>query len=69
MSEECSEERKWLVRHLSNLRYSLHEIKQAEADSQESGPTVKTVVGHHFTVQQRNSKVATHCDHCTGIIW
>lgn len=74
LTDECSEERKWLVRHLVDLRFSLKELKDAEEDPNENGPSVKTVVGHHFVVHQRSGRLQTaatciYCDHCTGIIW
>ncbi|CAD7003119.1 differentially expressed in FDCP 8 homolog [Ceratitis capitata] len=70
LSDECSEERHWLVRHLVNLRYSLKELQSAESDPLETAPHVKTIVGHHFNVQ-RSGHIGTrqYCDHCSGIIW
>ncbi|XP_017479836.1 PREDICTED: differentially expressed in FDCP 8 homolog isoform X2 [Rhagoletis zephyria] len=70
LSDECSEERRWLVRHLVDLRYSLKELESAQADPLELAPHVKTVVGHHFNVQ-RGGHIGTrqYCDHCSGIIW
>ncbi|XP_005191584.1 differentially expressed in FDCP 8 homolog isoform X3 [Musca domestica] len=76
ISEENSEERRWLVRHLVDLRYSLEELQEAQSDKLEVGPTVKTVVGHHFTARQRGigktlplPTQRNYCDYCTGIIW
>lgn len=76
LSEENSEERRWLVRHLVDLRYSLEELQEAQRDKLEIGPTLKTVVGHHFTARQRGVGKAlplptqrNYCDHCTHIIW
>ncbi|XP_036337491.1 differentially expressed in FDCP 8 homolog [Rhagoletis pomonella] len=68
LSDECSEERRWLVRHLVDLRYSLKELESAQADPLELAPHVKTVVGHHFNVQ-RGGHIGTrqYCDHCSGL--
>ncbi|XP_053955411.1 differentially expressed in FDCP 8 homolog isoform X2 [Anastrepha ludens] len=70
LTDECSEERRWLVRHLVDLRYSLKELESAQTDPLEVPPQVKTVVGHHFHVQ-RSGHIGTrqYCDHCSGIIW
>ncbi|XP_037817892.1 differentially expressed in FDCP 8 homolog [Lucilia sericata] len=76
ISEENSEERRWLVRHLVDLRYSLEELLEAKNDKVEVGPSVKTVVGHHFAARQKGvgkglplPTARNYCDHCTGIIW
>ncbi|XP_073838076.1 differentially expressed in FDCP 8 homolog isoform X2 [Musca autumnalis] len=76
ISEENSEERRWLVRHLVDLRYSLEELQEAQRDKLEVGPTLKTVVGHHFVARQRGIGKSlplptqrNFCDYCTGIIW
>uniref|UniRef100_A0A1I8PX11 Phorbol-ester/DAG-type domain-containing protein n=1 Tax=Stomoxys calcitrans TaxID=35570 RepID=A0A1I8PX11_STOCA len=76
ISEENSEERRWLVRHLVDLRYSLEEMQEAERDHLEVGPSGKTVVGHHFIARQTGVGKVLHipkhrhyCDHCTRIIW
>lgn len=71
-SNECSEERKWLVRHLVDLRFTLKELIDAELDPNETGPSIKTVVGHHFKTFQVGKglqNVRNFCDYCTGIIW
>lgn len=71
-TDEMSEERKWLVRHLVELRYELEELKNAEEDPNESGPSTKTIIGHHFTVRNIGTslqKARTYCDHCVGLIW
>lgn len=77
ISENNSEERRWLVRHLVDLRYSMEELLEAQKDKLEcAGPTLKTVVGHHFAARQKGVGKGIHlpthrhyCDHCTGIIW
>lgn len=76
MSEENSDERRWLVRHLVDLRHSLEELQEAQNDKLELCPVVKTVVGHHFVARQRGvgkglqlPTQRQYCDHCTGIVW
>lgn len=73
-TEEASEERNWLVRHLIELRYELEQLKNAADDPNEYGPSTKTVIGHHFSVRKKgrrlqNVNVRTYCDHCTRMIW
>ncbi|CAH1122894.1 unnamed protein product [Ceutorhynchus assimilis] len=72
---ECSIERKWLVRHLIELRLRKQEHREAMADPQHpgnksSGVSNRTIKGHHLKLQPL-LKTATHpyCDHCTGTIW
>ncbi|EDV96252.1 differentially expressed in FDCP 8 homolog [Drosophila grimshawi] len=78
LSDECSEERRWLVRHLVDLRYSLQELEQAQAASSDYVMlmnAIKSVVGHHFVPHQPSARNRLalakryYCDHCTGIIW
>uniref|UniRef100_A0A1B0FAB8 Phorbol-ester/DAG-type domain-containing protein n=1 Tax=Glossina morsitans morsitans TaxID=37546 RepID=A0A1B0FAB8_GLOMM len=76
LSDENSEERRWLVRHLVDLRYSLKEMIEAQKDQIEITNTIKTVVGHHFVIRTRGVTMSlslptsrNYCDHCTGIIW
>ncbi|KAH8366019.1 hypothetical protein KR093_008308 [Drosophila rubida] len=81
LSDECSEERRWLVRHLVDLRYSLQELEEAQSLARNDDDVVvmnaiKSVVGHHFVPHYpstRNRLQAAakrfYCDHCTGIIW
>ncbi|XP_055911568.1 differentially expressed in FDCP 8 homolog isoform X2 [Eupeodes corollae] len=71
-TDELSDERKWLVRHLVELRYELEGLKEAEEDPNEAGPSAKTVIGHHLSVRNVGRSLQnarTYCDHCTGIIW
>ncbi|XP_034658154.1 differentially expressed in FDCP 8 homolog [Drosophila subobscura] len=79
LSEECSEERRWLVRHLVDLRYSLQELEEAQALASDVVVmnAIKAVVGHHFVPHhphgRKNRLQAAakrfYCDHCTTIIW
>ncbi|EDV51522.1 differentially expressed in FDCP 8 homolog [Drosophila erecta] len=83
LSEELSEERRWLVRHLVDLRYSLQELEEAQEQHSLASDMVvmnaiRAVVGHHFVPHhphhgKRNRLQAAakrhYCDHCTTIIW
>ncbi|KAM8709056.1 hypothetical protein ACLKA7_015947 [Drosophila subpalustris] len=79
LSDECSEERRWLVRHLIDLRYSLQELEEAQAlvgDDVVLMSAIKSVVGHHFVPHHPNTRNRLqaaskryYCDYCTGIIW
>ncbi|XP_017096392.2 differentially expressed in FDCP 8 homolog [Drosophila bipectinata] len=84
LSEELSEERRWLVRHLVDLRYSLQQLEEAQ-EAHQSLPSdivvmdaIRAVVGHHFVPhhphhgKRSRLQAATkrnYCDHCTAIIW
>ncbi|XP_055313344.1 differentially expressed in FDCP 8 homolog isoform X2 [Sitodiplosis mosellana] len=72
-TDECSTERKWLVRHLVELRFRLREMEDANVDHSKTWASYRIILGHHF-VDHHNQKpsqttVRPHCDHCTGIIW
>ncbi|XP_017863007.1 PREDICTED: differentially expressed in FDCP 8 homolog [Drosophila arizonae] len=79
LSDECSEERRWLVRHLVDLRYSLQELEEAQAVANTDVVVlnaIKSVVGHHFVPHHPNTRNRLqaaakryYCDHCAGIIW
>lgn len=62
-SAQCSEERKWLVRYLVELRLRIEDIK--DDDTPRLGITIK---GHHFKQQVTTNK-KQYCDHCSGVIW
>lgn len=73
MVQQCtdnSDERKWLVRHLIELRHRLRELQDVDSDPDAVLPETKVILGHHF-VTHKNSppKYKLHCDHCSGIIW
>nr|CAD7404194.1 unnamed protein product [Timema poppensis] len=73
-SPECSEERKWLVRRLIELRFRLQDMKEA-AKEEKRTPTsshseLRVLLGHHFILQtDREPTSKRHCDRCCGIIW
>ncbi|XP_015833342.1 differentially expressed in FDCP 8 homolog isoform X2 [Tribolium castaneum] len=73
-SNQCSLERKWLVRHLIELRLRLQECREAMEDplhprNKSSGVSRRTVRGHHLNLQPLLSTSTKYCDHCTGTIW
>ncbi|KAK4872427.1 hypothetical protein RN001_014456 [Aquatica leii] len=73
-SDQCTPERKWLVRHLIELRLRLQECKEALIDPQHprnlsSGVSNRTIRGHHLMLQPLLSTSSRYCDHCTGSIW
>lgn len=73
-TEECSYERKWIVRHLVELRFRLRELDDILDDPNDSNIGGKVILGHHFIPRQLKdstspTKVRILCDHCTGIIW
>lgn len=70
-SSERSEERKWLVRRLIELRLRLQEAKEAlNEDVNVENTDIRVVLGHHFILQ--NQPITTSklfCDRCCGVIW
>lgn len=70
-SPECSEERKWLVRRLIELRLRLQEVKEQEKDCPSPNYNeVRVVLGHHFIIQSQPAPTTKyHCDRCCGVIW
>ncbi|XP_057667799.1 differentially expressed in FDCP 8 homolog isoform X1 [Diorhabda carinulata] len=72
--DQCSEERKWIVRHLIELRLRLQECRDAMEDplhprNYSSGVSKRFIKGHHFNLQPLLRHTSTYCDHCTGKIW
>ncbi|XP_065161432.1 differentially expressed in FDCP 8 homolog isoform X2 [Atheta coriaria] len=72
--DNLSPERKWLVRHLIELRLRLQEWREAKDDPQHprnrSGISKRTIKGHHFVLQSIIKRgISKDCDHCTGTIW
>ncbi|KAL1131013.1 hypothetical protein AAG570_012251 [Ranatra chinensis] len=70
-SEECSEERKWLVRRLIELRHRLQQAKDAEVDKDNSDTSeTQVLLGHHFKLEYNpTSTKKRYCDRCCGMIW
>ncbi|KAK9885899.1 hypothetical protein WA026_013773 [Henosepilachna vigintioctopunctata] len=73
-TDNCSTERKWLVRHLIELRLRLQECKEADGDpnhprNRSSGVSKRIVKGHHFLLQPLLRAASQYCDHCTSSIW
>ncbi|XP_063631516.1 differentially expressed in FDCP 8 homolog [Cydia splendana] len=64
-SQQCSDERKWLVRYLVELRLRLEDIKDTDGQPR-LGVCIK---GHHFKQQTTPQNRKQYCDHCSGVIW
>ncbi|XP_055609719.1 differentially expressed in FDCP 8 homolog [Uranotaenia lowii] len=64
-----SEERKWLVRYLIELRHRLRELQEVDSDPDALLPETKIIQGHHFEKYKNCPPYKVHCDHCSGIIW
>jgi hypothetical protein len=67
-SSECSEERKWLVRRLIELRLRVQEIREA---SDKRLFETQLILGHHFIPQKYyiTKTGSIYCDQCSGTIW
>ncbi|XP_077302151.1 differentially expressed in FDCP 8 homolog [Arctopsyche grandis] len=64
-SDECSSERKWLVRHLIELRIRVQQLE----DVDENLPVARySTMGHHFELQ-KNSTRKQYCDNCSSAMW
>lgn len=67
-STECSEERKWLVRRLIELRIKAQELRES---SNQKALESYVVLGHHFKPQKYYIPMSSpvYCDHCSYSIW
>ena len=67
-SAECSEERKWLVRRLIELRLRVQELRET---SEENLLETQVILEHHLVPQKYyiTTTVPVYCDHCSGAIW
>lgn len=67
-SAECSEERKWLVRRLIELRLRAQELRET---TNEKVVETCVILGHHFLPQKYYiaTSGSVYCDHCSGGIW
>lgn len=67
-SAECSEERKWLVRRLIELRLRVQELRET---SEENLLETQVILEHHLVPQKYHitTTVPVYCDHCSGAIW
>lgn len=70
---EESEERKWLVRRLIELRLRLQDIKETNHPNaliDSVSERNRVLLGHHFALQNfPRSTAKYYCDRCSGIIW
>ncbi|XP_053675238.1 differentially expressed in FDCP 8 homolog [Anopheles nili] len=73
--EPESDQSKWLVRHLIELRYRYRELVDYSRDPEAVLEDTEIILGHHFVrqkqlpLQQLQQKRHLYCDHCSGIIW
>lgn len=67
-SQECTDERKWLVRRLIELRLRAQELRES---SDFNLFETQVILGHHLVPQkyQIPSTGPLYCDHCSGTIW
>lgn len=64
-STQCSDERKWLVRYLVELRLRLEDLKENDGETR----LRVSIKGHHFEQQLNPGNRKLYCDHCSGVIW
>lgn len=67
-----SDEKKWLVRRLIELRLRLETVKEIKENStlENMNQNYKVLLGHHFTLQNLPLSTAKYyCDRCSGVIW
>uniref|UniRef100_A0A182NIP7 Phorbol-ester/DAG-type domain-containing protein n=1 Tax=Anopheles dirus TaxID=7168 RepID=A0A182NIP7_9DIPT len=70
-----TEQGKWVVRHLIELRYRYRELLDYARDPEAVLDDAEVILGHHFVrrkqfpFQQLQRKRHLYCDHCSGIIW
>ncbi|XP_022195102.2 differentially expressed in FDCP 8 homolog [Nilaparvata lugens] len=69
-TSECSEERRWLVRRLIELRYQLEETRDNQAKvGEEVSSDTRVTLGHHFSMQsQMLTANRVVCDQCCALI-
>lgn len=67
-SAECSEERKWLVRRLIELRLRMQELRET---TDKNLSETHAILGHHLVRQKYYISTAgsVYCDHCSCAIW
>ncbi|XP_012253345.2 differentially expressed in FDCP 8 homolog isoform X2 [Athalia rosae] len=67
-SAECSEERKWLVRRLIELRLRAQELRE---ESNESLLETQVILGHHLEPQKTHVVPSgpIYCDNCSAAVW
>ncbi|XP_065341190.1 differentially expressed in FDCP 8 homolog A isoform X2 [Cloeon dipterum] len=65
--EEGSDERRWLVRQLVEVRLKIQEKKDEDVSLK---ATVRLVLGHHMQLQDNNlNNTKLQCDRCCAAIW
>ncbi|XP_054276397.1 differentially expressed in FDCP 8 homolog [Macrosteles quadrilineatus] len=72
-SAVCSNERKWLVRRLIELRYQLLTVEEAKEVTEPVATEPaksRIVLGHHLELRyHRTSTTKRYCDTCCSAIW
>ncbi|XP_061501306.1 differentially expressed in FDCP 8 homolog isoform X2 [Anopheles gambiae] len=70
-----TDQSKWLVRHLVELRYRYRELVDFSRDPEAVLEETEVILGHHFVrrkqfpLQQLQRDRHLYCDHCSGVIW
>lgn len=68
-SKECSEERKWLVRQLVEMRLALRELTSSMEDPLEKEKvSAKVVLGHHFKLRPRGNSFQIPIPSCVPLL-
>lgn len=68
-SEECSDERKWLVRHLVEMRFALKELASSMEDPLEKEKAqAKVILGHHFKLMPRGKSFQIPFPSCVPLL-
>lgn len=68
-SEECSEERKWLVRHLVEMRFALRELTSSMEDPLEKERAqTKVILGHHLKLRPRGKSFLIPIPSCVPLL-
>jgi hypothetical protein len=64
---EGSDERRWLVRQLVEVRLKIQEKRDDDGSPK---ATVRLVLGHHMQLQENDlSNIKLQCDRCCASIW
>uniref|UniRef100_A0A182PZU5 Phorbol-ester/DAG-type domain-containing protein n=1 Tax=Anopheles farauti TaxID=69004 RepID=A0A182PZU5_9DIPT len=70
-----TDQSKWVVRHLIELRYRYRELLDYARDPEAVLDDAEVILGHHFVprkqfpLQQLRRNRHLYCDHCSAIIW
>lgn len=68
-SKECSDERKWLVRQLVEMRFALRELTSSMEDPLEKEKfPAKVILGHHFKLRPRGKSFQIPIPSCVPLL-